>query len=467
LRVPAAICLVLLVSATGCMPSRKLPAGALDEYWYLHADTWPQARRESLQLAGRTLPTRWVFRQEPSLIWSTVSMVRAIDALKVGTDDFEMAVSPTHAEMLARVLAQFRGTLEGLRDIAEPDEPRSPRRWASAVAGALVSTEEVVRLAVERERPGARKGRDEALGWSAGPVIHMLAAYLDERTGGDLLAGMGGEEVGRLREVLTQVILRLGFAAAGKRDPPGLRTSVAAALREAKDPGSARRKLLTMLTEHLASAPPAGPDRRLPALLGPVFAVAPRMLEVLEGFARQWDRMDSLAVELRRHRGRPVVSLTVKVQPGKQLRLTRLHFLQPDVVFRGGTRITVQTTDLGETVVLFEPLRDGKVEIRFDGIVYGLVRLLALPLASGALREVRVSAAPGPTGRLTNVAVLMEAGGDRTDPRRILAFQDVRCGRIVREPFRVRRMTERTEQIFNYLTPRRRYTYRRVKVAGE
>ena len=192
MRVPAAICLVLLVSATGCMPSRKLPAGALDEYWYLHADTWPQARRESLQLAGRTLPTRWVFRQEPSLIWSTVSMVRAIDALKVGTDDFEMAVSPTHAEMLARVLAQFRGTLEGLRDIAEPDEPRSPRRWASAVAGALVSTEEVVRLAVERERPGARKGRDEALGWSAGPVIQMLAAYLDERTGGDLLAGMGG-----------------------------------------------------------------------------------------------------------------------------------------------------------------------------------------------------------------------------------------------------------------------------------
>ena len=58
---------------------------------------------------------------------------------------------------------------------------------------------------------------------------------------------------------------------------------------------------------------------------------------------------------------------------------------------------------------------------------------------------------------------MLEAKVDREDPRRLIAFQDVRQRRIVRGPFQVRSDTTVAEQVFNYVTPTHRYTYRRVK----
>jgi hypothetical protein len=121
-----------------------------------------------------------------------------------------------------------------------------------------------------------------------------------------------------------------------------------------------------------------------------------------------------------------------------------------------------------ETAVLFEPVAGGATEVRFEGIGYGLVRLLALPLANAAIREVRVgtsSAEHRPA--LISVALVMEATGDRDDPRRLMLYQDVRNVKLVREPFSVRTVAERTEQTFHYITPDRRYTYRRLKTRGK
>jgi len=465
----AMICvLALIVSlAGGCIPRTALEKDEMSGYWYLQADAWGQAKRQSLRLADTPLPARWVFRHDPSLIWSTVSMVRAVDRMKSGDvmDVFDVGVSNAHADLLAQVLADTRTTLTGLRDVADPKTPKTPDRWAGAVAEALVSVEQIARLtSPDRERGDADA---DPMALSAGPMLQMVAAYLNERTGGSLLAGMPTGGAGGLRGVLVQIVLRVGFAAAGKQDPPGLRDAVIAAMRRGQKPAALTRDLAAMLRKPFDTAAPAAPGSRLGDLLSTAFAIAPPLLEVLESFVGQWDRLDRIAMEFRQVAGRPIVSVTIRVKPGRELRLAKMHFLQPALVFRGGTRITVQphAKATRETVVLFEPLAGGRAEVRFEGLLYGLVRLLALPLDNAALREVRVSSTAGPSGRLTSATILMEAVGRKTDRRRIMTFQDARTTRLVRTAFGVRSVTERSEQVFNYITPDRRYTYRRKKTA--
>lgn len=461
------ICFVLLIAAaSGCIPSQALTEGEIDRHWYLQADAWGRAKPQTLKLAGKPLPSRWVFRQEPSLVWSTVSIVRAIDKLKAGSEEFNVAVSPAHASMLSSVLSDLRSTLEDLREIADPDTPKNPERWASAVAEVLVLTERISRIAAAEDDRADEKRLGDPLGWSAGPMIQMLTAYLNERSEGNLLAGMEPDQVGRLREVLVQLVLRVSFAAAGKQDPPALRETIIRTMREAKRPETLEKTLAKTLLKEAEQAPPAKSASQLKKLLSGTFAVAPRMLELLEMFIGQWDRVDSMLIEFRRgYKNQPIVSVTLNVKPGRRLRLANLSFMQPAIVFRGGTRITVQAkeTHTTETVVLFEPLEGGRAEIRFEGILYGLVRLLALPLDDAALREIRFLSASGPAGRLTSVTVLMDALSDKKDSRRIMMFQDVRTTRISRTAFDIRKLTQRTEQIFNYITPSRRYTYRRTK----
>ena len=93
---------------------------------------------------------------------------------------------------------------------------------------------------------------------------------------------------------------------------------------------------------------------------------------------------------------------------------------------------------------------------------------MALPLASGPLREVRVFTDSRSGGeQLVHVAVLTEAAGDRSDPRRMIVVQDSRAKTLLREAFAVRSITTRSETVVNYLTPTRRYTYQRIKHAGD
>ena len=91
-----------------------------------------------------------------------------------------------------------------------------------------------------------------------------------------------------------------------------------------------------------------------------------------------------------------------------------------------------------------------------------------MPLESGTLREIRVyTGGQSPGTKVVHAAIFMQAQKDRNDPRRLLVFQDVRRKRLVREPFALRKITQRKEQVVNYITPQRRYTYRRVKDLGD
>ncbi len=459
---------LLAAGAAGCLARRPLAEGELDGYWALHEVRFSDAPPAGLDLGGRLLPTQIVLRQEKSLIRSTISIVRAADRLKAGTPRIEIAVSPQYAAFAAQMIARARTSLADLKDVAQADPRTGAEGWARATARVLGGLEELVRLSLIDDEARAAAA-DEPLGASALPLLELAIAYLDERSGGRLLEDLGPGEAGRLRDALAQVVLRVAFTSAGKQDSPDLREAVVGAMRAAPDPKTLAETLRGPLLAHLAQAPPARPGSGAHTAARAFFSMAPRLLEALETVVRQWDRMDSIAFEFRQGEG-AVAAVTLRVAPGREVRIADLFFFQPAIVLKGGTRILVSPRSAGtdEVVIAFEPLEDGAAEVRFEGPGYALVRLLALPLADAALREVRVATSADPGGRsLVSVELLMAAGGDREDPRRILAFQDVRQGRLVRDAFQVRTVTDRLEQIFNYVTPQGRYTYRRVKSPAE
>jgi hypothetical protein len=453
------------LAAAGCIPSYPLEEGQLDRYWSLAPDDSEQVPFRDLSVADKKVPYRWMIYQRRSVIWSTVAIVRAVDRLREGVEEIALAISPAHTRMLTEILAEARLSISQLARIAEAEEQPGQKRWAEAVADTLVRIERILRRAHVDEDPLAPDGEGEPAGLAAGPILHMVALYLDEETGGALLDDMEAEETQRLRKVLLQVMLKLSFAVAGKQEPPELRDEVVALARRAADLDVLERQLRSVLSDGLRKAPPAAPGSELRLLLQTALTWTPRALRLLESFLAQWDRMQSIQLDFRGTEQQPVFVFTVRVRQGKEVRLEKLIGVQPEIVFRGTSKIVVRPSvpETEETVVSFEPI-DGAVDIRFEGVLYGLARVFAFPLANAALREVRVYNHAASRGdQIIHVAMLMEAYGDRTDPRRMIVFQDRRHRSLSRGVFSLRSIDEKTEQTFSYLTPQRRYTYRRVK----
>ncbi|HUU11743.1 MAG TPA: hypothetical protein VM431_14555 [Phycisphaerae bacterium] len=456
----------LAAASAGCIASYKLGESDLDRYASLHgtADLGPPYRPS---MGGRALPAKWIIRQRPGLVWSTISLVRAADRLKQGAAEIELSVSPAHAKSAADVLAQARLAIRDVDEIARSDRSVDRHRWAQGLAAALGRVEVIARQTSIRDTDEPDGRGDEPMGLAAGPMLALVTAYLNEQAAGSLLADLRPEDVDQVRTVLVQVVLRIGFAAAGRQLPEDLRDAVVAEMLAAEDLADLQESLAALLEERVEHASPDAAGGELAATVRTVLAYAPKALKALESFVRQWDRVEAIEVELHRAGDQTVVAVTVRVRPGKEVRLDDMVMFQPAIVFRGATRIVVRPSvpGTGETQIAFEPVDDGgAVEMRFEGFAYGIARMMVMPLASGALREVRVFARTSTQGeQVVNVAVLMEATGDKGDPRRLLHFQDVRHKRLVRGPFDIRNVEEGKEQIFNYLTPDRRYTFRRVQ----
>ena len=49
--------------------------------------------------------------------------------------------------------------------------------------------------------------------------------------------------------------------------------------------------------------------------------MAPALLESMESFARQWDKVHSVTVELRKAGEQTIASITIDVEKGQQLRI--------------------------------------------------------------------------------------------------------------------------------------------------
>jgi len=454
---------VMVWAAAGCVPSHPIETEQLAEAWSIQQDTWSGATRPAVEIGQTPVPTRWVFRRDDSLIWSTVSIVRATDKLKAGTDEIEVSISPEHARYVADLLAQTRRTIEELRPIADPDTKKNPEQWVDAVTGALVSAETIVRRSTDEGRRDEQA--DDGLGWTAGPMIQMLVQYMNQRTAGGLLEDLGAGGIGQLREVVAQTVLRLAFAGAGKQTPPELRQRVVMMMQLADRPEALRDNLAGLLKRELAAAPPARAGSQLPQLMETVFDVAPPMLEVMEDLIRQWKNVDLATFELRRAADDTLLGATLKVREGRELHIKQILPMQPLLAFTGTTRMVVypRLPGSGATAVHFAPEAEGQVELRLEGLGWGLARLFAVPIDSAALREIRVSRGTSAGVSVTHVTLVMDALQDAKDPRRVMVVQDVYEPRVIREPFAVRVETALRETTFHYLTPARRYTYVREK----
>jgi hypothetical protein len=472
------------VACAGCIGSEQLDPGDLDRWSALNAEADVLGPPATLEVAGRRLPNRWVFRQHPSLVWSAISIYRARERLMEEAEEVEILISPDHARELADLMARGRESLEEMREVCEFDEEIDVQRWADGMAAALAGIEGVARTVAAG--PAETVRGQEPLGASAAPVLDMLVQYLNQRTGGMLLSDVPADDLRRVRVILVQTVLQVGFSAAGRQPQEGLRDAVLDAMQTAAKPEAAKAPLAEMLAGAVEQAPPASAGSG--GLAGPVRAVlsyAPKALQAFEMLARQWDRMDHVAFEFHTQGEETVVAATLAVREGQEVRLEDMVMFQPVLAFRGTSRVAVvpDLSPTGETVVAFQPVaapaKDGEgadggeaapggVEMRFEGFAWGLAKLFALPLADGRLREVRVFVGePGEADRIINVALVMEATGGGEDPRRVLHFQDVRRRRRERGPFEIRTVTEREEQVFNYLTPEKRYTFTRVKTGQE
>jgi len=449
------------------MPSESLPDGEMDRLWSLSVDPTPDAPRVQPVMGETKLPSRWVIRQNSSVIVSTISVVRAYDKMQTGVKEIDFSISPTHTRTIIDLMRDAREVIEDLARLAEVEDDSDREYWAGTLANTLAQVEGIARM-VSIEDGQTIEGQ-EPLGMAAGPLLEIVSLYLNERSGGALLADLGPDEIGRARSVLTQMVLRLGFDLAGKQLPGNLRQAITSQMRQAKRMDKLEASLAELLLTESEKAPPAKGEGETGEIFRAMTKWSPRGLKVLEAFLAQWDRFDRVELEFRRMGDQPVLAAVVRVKPGKRVRVGDVLFMQPTMIFRGASRAVVlaEAPATGETTVMFEPVEGadgGAVEMRFEGVLYSLARLLAFPLADGVMREVRVYTDLPARGRtMIHATMLMEALGKRGDRRRMLVFQDARKIKVVREPFALRTVDVEAEQVVNYLTGARKYFYRRFK----
>ncbi|MGC9455649.1 MAG: hypothetical protein ACP5HU_12425 [Phycisphaerae bacterium] len=459
------LCAVVLLAALvqGCIEHHPVGEREMSRLWTLHADPGETARPYRPSISGTRLPGRWIIRYEESLLRSTISIVQAAQRFDEDQEVIDLSVSAEHAEMLSGVLTDTRDAIEQLRELRNGRDD-DYRDWSDAMASVLAQIESIAR------RAGAETPQDtpeEPVGLSAGPMLEMLVMYANERTGGQLLGDLGPGEAQQLRNTLGQIALRMGFALAGRELDTQLRNELMDRLRESEDPYAAEDEIAAMLLESVQSAAPAPAEDRLSAGIRSALSGASKAITVLDGFVRQWDKVDRIEAALLQGEEGTVVEAVLAVKPGREVRMVDVMPFQPVVAFRGVSRITVVPEAAGgdDVVVCFESNdANGGVQLRFEGLVYGLARLLVIPIDSGRLREVRItSESPTAGTAMTHVTVLMESLGGGTDRRRALVYKEVEQRGLRRRAFSVEYPEIRSEHTFSYVTPTRRYSFYRSK----
>jgi len=435
----------------------------MGRYWALQPMPGAQAEYRRPSVGDVKFPGKWIIRYEESLLLSTVSLVRAEDRLRQGLEVLDLGVSDEHARVLSDVLGQTQSALEDLRELSQGGPSTEYRAWAQTLAHVLAQFESVTRKTGGGGEAAA--GQQKPVGLSARPLLEVLAVYFNEHTGGAMLEDLRPEERRRLRNILVEMTVELGFALAGREPPAGVEKDLLEQLAAAEDPYAAEGQLAERLLDALERTGPPRSDSPRVSRVRSVLAAADKGLQVLKGFVDQWDRMDRVELALRGDEGdRAVLECLVAVRPGQEVRVANVMMFQPIVAFRGTTRISVRLSAPGtdEVVVRFDSVDAGSVELRFEGLVYGLARLLVLPIEDARMREVRVFVNRRAIGtQMVHVALLTEALRSHKDPRRMLVYQEVREKDIVRRPFSVEPVERSKERTFSYVTPTKRYTYYR------
>jgi len=451
----------------GCMPSSPITRRQMDRYWHLSDNPAARARPAKIQIEGKLIPARWTVHQQHNEQVAADSIAAAMDRLRLGAETIEFSFSPAHAARLSAMLAQGRRTITDLKELTETTRSTNQEVWSHKLARILTGIERAIRISRDgADTPAAPETSSSRTTPGARPLMTMLAVYLNEHAAGDLLRDLSHQDVQRLRTVLVQITLRLGFDIAGRELPHALLQQTTALMHRTDDLTDLRTALHTMLLERLRNAGPTPQDRPFRKAWDALLTAGPVAMRAMEAFLAQWDKVHSFQLELLRHEGRPILVVRLNVLPHRQVRVSDILPYDPTMVFQGNNQVVLIPREpvTGQSVVLFDSDTDSTVLFRFEGILYGLIRLLAFPLEDWHLREIRLYARTSRSGQnLIRFAVLMQTSDDLQDPRRMILFQQSEKKTIDRRVFSTSTRTESRQRTFHYIKPYRRYTYRQTK----
>ena len=457
---------VVLLPA-GCISHNPLTPVDIDRYWQLSTLPTPaDPAAPKKRLAGK-LPSHWIIRQNTSLIRSTVSIVRAVDQLKAGTDSIEFSIAPEYANSVKNTLADVRSTLENLSQLTDYEKSADRKKWAQNLSNALINLESSLRYVMLEEKPANAAAQNEPAAFAAQPLLEMISLYLNERAGESLLADLQPEELQQLRTVLVHLTLRIGFDLAGRSLPAPLRSRVLLQLKEAVDPQKQKQALEKLLAQSVEQAPIAASDNQLRALLHATLRWSPKALLVLESFLDQWERVDFIEFSIDMINKKSLITADIHIQPGCEIRMAQIMPFQPNLIFRGHSRIILPPEEphTGEFSILFESFDHGAVELRFENPIYTFVRWLILPLEDAKFRELRVfTSSSGDSTHLISVTLLLESLHDKKDTRRIIVFQDIQREKTIRDLFSVQTHPLFSQKQFHYLRPDQRFSFQHKTV---
>ncbi len=457
----AILTLLLLALLAGCgIEKQPLSGDQIGQYWYLEEDPWPGAVKPQWHIAGHRIPTKFTILKKRSADAAIFSLVRTGFEVMQGADEVQVGITPEEATGGANLLRRARLALVKLQ--ANLSGSQSADRWAKAVSEMLVTAEDISRVLEEASGGEAGKSSrtaDEIMGYQM--LLQVVVGQFSPRANvafGNLQAG---QTALRINDALMDGLLELSFGWAGKQTPPKARQRVQEQFAKAHQPNQAQPAVQDILMQYLREAPPAEGDRKA-AQFEMALKVAPMLLEELEDFARQWDKLRSVSLEFRTDGQQTIGSVTLDVEPGQNVRLAM--GLMPTLVFTGGScRITLVPTDdaTRETLILFQSQRGGSCEIRYEGLVYALARLV-VPVDNAVLREIRLQRHGTYRGwNLTNVELLMNTNTIGQDNRRMYAMHFVQFRQPVRGPFDVDIVSSHQSQSISYLRPAMRYTWRK------
>jgi hypothetical protein len=469
-----AVLLTLLVlaavAAPGCLKNDALAEGRMDEVYRPSVNRWPEAEPIKLTVAGRPVPSRLTLTREHDLLSSVLDIVKAREKVFSESRRMQLLVADDLGDMLAGILRDMaertRGWAESSDDYAKTD---GREKWAGDTAGILSLLYRIDRgraVADPREALDPERSRWAAVAPVLRSVITVMMHRMELETGDQgLLSALEDQ-----RSLPVAFVLRGAFRLASLEMP----ADAPATVLEVFDHGPPtavgvenvlRRRLLELRDK-------AEEGRRPPSSkkMTRYLKAVPILLRNIARGVEQWDKFYLASAEIGTTGSGPMLSLVADVQPGQVVRIDAVHKMAPLVTLEGRTRVNLWQTSEPDggpkrVHVQFVDERGGRVAVRFESWVYGLVSLFAFPIEDWGLDELVITRTrPERHRREMIVDMMMTArkyGAGDEDRRRMIRLRTVRRLEVTTTGDTVDRRV-RTDLRFEYWRPDRMWYYDRT-----
>ncbi len=449
---------LLFMALGGCVDSRSARPGELDAAFQLSATGWEEARPKPLRTDAATWPYRYELAFEPSPAWSTIKLYETFKALPNNNGVAVFPLSQQHADAMAALFSRTGDYVQRLAHVLEESGSGSDRRWATLTADLLLEVDALgasMSPDIERRRQVPLVW-DNSAAWVLVPLLQSLSEFFTEELSPDLAAEQPDV-------VLVGGLLRSSFRLSGRNVPDGTTTAVLELLHD-WDRADRRQALADLLETARDATPQRYPELQRSAQKAARAADGlASTLAFLAAMTAQWNRFNSVALELRERDGRTIAGLEYDIVPGAAVELDGLHFAAPraELVGHGWVVVSYERDEAREIVVRFSSAGDGGLILRFQGLLHALVDLLAFKLDDAYLRELRfVSRRDFERGKVRTYALLMDAlnGAER---RRVVRIETTKTAILSERPELPPRLDGRRRTTdFEYHNGRKVYQYR-------